>query len=237
MIHIDLHSPIILFSQLPALAEELGVELLKLKALTNSGKSVITEDISVGEGENSMSYHKGDILTDKELADLQTQGDTKISVPHLYGSEAVVWLCNFKQVECTAITSIDLKRDVFYEASGRQWIDISYAAARVESWNDRFARLKELDAPEIILRNEVRMLRERVEILESNRYGRPELHKDGTLCRALNDIGYSLLHGWDKEMLEEFERRNAKLEREREQAKAEAEANAESSETQEGEVN
>lgn len=214
MIKIELYKPVILFSQLPAAAEKLGIELEKLQTLANGG-CIITEDVAITSEDEPMAYAKYDLLPFGVLPDT--------SVPHLYGSEGVIWFCDEKGVELQSITAIDLPNTVYFEATDSQWLDLSESAAYVELYNDRVRRLSGLHAPEIILINETRMLREKIEILESNRYGKPMTHEDGTLRRALRDIGYSLVGGWDPEMLKEFERRKEEAARER--AKAEQEAN------------
>jgi hypothetical protein len=67
--------------------------------------------------------------------------------------------------------------------------------------NDRVTKLASLNVPKIILINERRMLKDKVEQLENNNYhGKVIRYNNGVAMRSLNDLGYSLLYGWDDGM-------------------------------------
>ena len=161
------------------------------------------------------------LLNDMNVLRKNENGELEIIPPekqkekesYIFGSEAVVALCEDRGVEITPLTKIDIPVSVVFECNPEAWYDISILAARVENRIHRVKRLTELQAPMIILKNEDRMLQEAVEILETN--GGPfkpvTRGETGRTMRSLSDVGYSLLDGWCPEMLAEFESRDAEL--------------------------
>lgn len=151
----------------------------------------------------------GPAMTPQEALD---NGYTK---DELYsGTDAIIQMCNeIGQPFENCITEVDVPVDFYYESCPVIWNDVCDLFARAENRNTRFKTLLDMNAPKIILRNEERMLRQYLEQLEHNnlqgRDGDEPLHrkhKDGRIYRALNDGGYSMIHGWDKEIVERRER-------------------------------
>lgn len=67
--------------------------------------------------------------------------------------------------------------------------DIRYLCNRIVYRNDRLRKLMEMNAPEIILRNEKRMLQEHVDALLANgTRGLPVVGRDGTPLQSLRDV-------------------------------------------------
>lgn len=103
-------------------------------------------------------------------------------------------------------------------------MDIIEFASSVARRNERLSRLSEMGMPAVIMKNEKRVLKEKVEALEHNNlHGNPIRHQDGTICRALNDVGYSLVNGWDAGMLLEFEKRSKEIEKRMEECACDTE--------------
>ena len=200
MINIHLAKPVLLDRQVEEVAPKLGLELEVAYKIAGCASSVLTED------ENGLE--KGSILVKPKDA----EGFTCI----LTGCDALIWLCEQKGIEIKPIADVIIPTDVFYKCNMGQWNDISWFTAAVSCRSNRFLRLMELGAPDIIMRNEYRILREDVQQLEANcirGIGRTrQRRKNGTMRRSLNDIGYSLLDGWSKEMLAEFARWEAEFE-------------------------
>ena len=78
-----------------------------------------------------------------------------------------------------------------------QLSDIVYLAKLLRDSNDRIPRLKELNAPYILVANECAHLCKKVECLEDNAHmPSPSKDLDGHVYASLHDIGYSILDGW-----------------------------------------
>lgn len=102
-----------------------------------------------------------------------------------------------------ALNHFELGADISAHATEDQVANITALAARVERLNNRYKSLARLEAPDVILMNEARMVRDAVEQLEDNSgtYS-PALDQNGVAYQSLKDIGYSLVTGWDKSVLE-----------------------------------
>ena len=78
-----------------------------------------------------------------------------------------------------------------------QLSDIVYLAKLLRDSNDRIPRLKELNAPYILVASECAHLCKKVECLEDNAHmPSPSKDLDGHVYASLHDIGYSILDGW-----------------------------------------
>ena len=125
----------------------------------------------------------------------------------LHSINAVKWLCQQKKIDIQPLTKISIPITVFRECDSDQWFDISDFYFALEMKNNGVNRLAELGAPEVIMDMETMELWKRVEMLETgmiNRDGRKWSH--GRIIRGLNDIGFSLIDGWDEGMNDYFEK-------------------------------
>lgn len=135
------------------------------------------------------------------------------------GPEAIIELCKKYDVKIAPITEVDIPTEFYFESCPKIWDDVCYLVARAENRSSRLGKLLELDAPSIIIMNETRMLEEYLETLEHNNlyvleYPDDPKHledKSGRIFRSLKDGGYSMVHGWDQEMLDKFEREYQKF--------------------------
>jgi hypothetical protein len=119
----------------------------------------------------------------------------------LYGSEAVLYLCSQKGVTEPCVEEVNIPGELFIRTKPGQWIDVCNLVYTLEMRNDRVTKLASLNVPKIILINERRMLKDKVEQLENNNYhGKVIRYNNGVAMRSLNDLGYSLLYGWDDGM-------------------------------------
>jgi hypothetical protein len=194
MIKISIWTPVLLNEQIDGLALLLRMDAADLSALVDARKVIFTEDTG--------SSKKYDIVS------MKTAQEAGIAEP-LTGSEAVVWLCRKKGVVCEPLTEVFIPFRVYEEARDKKWLDISAFAANVARRTERLERLTTVNIPYIIAVNEKRLLREAVQSLENNAYGKRR--KDGTVMRGLNDVGYSLLRGWDQALLDEWARQEAEF--------------------------
>jgi len=125
---------------------------------------------------------------------------------YLYGSEAVCYYRQSLGFPDVSITDIEID-DIVVEAEDFDTLyDILFLLNRVSMRNDRYRKLLEYGAPEIILWNEYRMLQEYVESLQDNNWcGHPVINRYNTanpdeepeweeeVRKSLADIGYSLV--------------------------------------------
>ena len=208
MLHFTLCKPIIIDTQVPMIAHDLGYDLSdlmdvlmysKVAVKTESGKYEIRSLTS--ESFISTNMHK-------------PAGD------QYYGPEAIINICKDANFEIHPLTEINVPVDVYYESCPIVWDDICFLFARAERRNSRLAKLIDMEAPEIILRNETRMLTEYIEMLEHNKLyawsggdAKQLTDKNGEVYRSLNDVGYSLITGWNNQKLEEFDKRSEEVDR------------------------
>lgn len=132
------------------------------------------------------------------------------------GTDGIERLCSIHSIDIRPVEKIELSLDVYYECCPLEWSDFCARAAEIESNCERYRKLVELKAPDIIIRAVSRQIRMSLERLEHNFPNDPDRQatEDGRVRRALNDIGYSLVDGWDAEMLEEFDRREREMQEE-----------------------
>lgn len=194
MIKIDLVRPIVMYKQIKGISLLTKVSEENLQKLVTCIKYIVTEDA------NGLS--KRHIIDEVEAS--RSGIDKKLL---LTGSEAVVWLLNDMSISEKVISSIEIPSDVFLEGM-RQWNDICSLCVAVEMKNNRTKNLIEIGAPDIVIRNEYRMLTEAVNMLEDTSWSNdPPVWPDGTIKRCLADVGYSLINGWDAGMIVEFKKR------------------------------
>lgn len=197
MISVNLATPVIFYKQLPGIAKKLDVDADFLKGFLTNARCYV-EDAG-----------KGEVLELDNSADTIT----KVVAAHekrFYGAEAIVEFAKSKGVDIPALNHFELGADISAHATEDQVANITALAARVERLNDRYKSLARLEAPDVILMNEARMVREAVEQLEDNSgtYS-PALDQNGTVYQSLKDIGYSLVTGWDKSVLEKDDKKSA----------------------------
>lgn len=139
---------------------------------------------------------------DNNVAHLTFNPDEK---PFLFGAEAVKMLLYesraFIPNFALPFTDIEIPFDVALACDPEQWYEITYLVGRLMNRCERIRKLKDLDAPIIIMLNEYRMLYEAVCALEHN-YKDSETHErvrrfNGKPFTSLNDVGYSMLTGFD----------------------------------------
>lgn len=197
MISVNLATPVIFYKQLPGIAKKLDVDADFLKGFLTNARCYV-EDAG-----------KGEVLELDNSADTIT----KVVAAHekrFYGAEAIVEFAKSKGVDIPALNHFELGADISAHATEDQVANITALAARVERLNDRYKSLARLEAPDVILMNEARMVREAVEQLEDNSGTyTPALDQNGTVYQSLKDIGYSLVTGWDKSVLEKDDKKSA----------------------------
>ncbi len=197
MISVNLATRVIFYKQLPGIAKKLDVDADFLKGFLTNTRCYV-EDAG-----------KGEVLELDNSADTIT----KVVAAHekrFYGAEAIVEFAKSKGVDIPALNHFELGADISAHATENQVANITALAARVERLNNRYKSLARLEAPDVILMNEARMVREAVEQLEDNSgtYS-PALDQNGVAYQSLKDIGYSLVTGWDKSVLEKNSNKDA----------------------------
>ena len=186
MIYVNLAAPIILTAQIPEIAEILDVEKEFLWKLVSFSTYAYAEKNS----------KRSIIALPKPAADF-TEAVAKYDKVY-YGAEAALKMAEDKGVKITALNRIELGADVFEETTPVQFKDISFMAAKIERLSTRIGRLVALNVPDVIYINECRLLRRYVQTLENNHsFSSPAKATDGHVLCSLNDIGYSLITGWD----------------------------------------
>ena len=197
MLSIKLAVPILLDRQLAELSDKLNMSLNELRQLAYTKSphlGIIFEDTDVHQKYDlielsTVSEVNDDTISYRHRTDL---GDT----PYYTGFEAVLWLCKEKGVPVKSITDVSIPDIVFSRCDSDQWYDISQAFFSVELRNNRTQRLASLNAPFLIMCNEIRSLYESVEILECGKIGGASRRwNHGRMIRGLNDVGYSLVEG------------------------------------------
>ena len=84
------------------------------------------------------------------------------------GAEGAKTYCWLMSIPFKSVTEIDVEDIVTSCDDINTLLDIIFLAARVNQRNERLKRLQELGAPEIIIRNECRMLQDYTEQLAHN---------------------------------------------------------------------
>ncbi len=142
---------------------------------------------------------------------------------YYYGSDALIVLCRLQNIDVSPISHISIPVIIFYEAGRTIWDDLSYFVAMIEEENAEYKQLLESSLPNIILFNKEKRLIDWVECLEHNDFSDIPTHfvllkgnsykdNNGRVLRSLNDIGCSLINGWDSEMKQVWEKRNEQTE-------------------------
>lgn len=203
MLHFTLCKPIILDTQVPQIAHDLGYDLNDLMDVLMYSKVAVKTE--------SGEYEIQSLTAESSVA----ANMSKPAGNQYYGPEAIINICKDANFEIHPLTEINVPVDVYYESCPMVWDDICFLFARAENRNFRLAKLIDMEAPEIILRNETRMLMEYIEMLEHNKlYSlsggdvKQFTDKNGEVYRSLNDVGYSLITGWTNQKLEEFDKRS-----------------------------
>lgn len=194
MLYFKLCMPMFIDTQIPEIAEKLNTKVVDMYDLLNGIKTLI---------KNSDGYSVVDLC----------ESDTFDEA--YFGPEAIIKLCEVNGVDVHPITEVDVPTEFYYESCNILWDDVCYLFARAENRSKRLEKLMEMGAPNIILRNEIRMLVEYLSVLEHNTLypwdsedDNEPTHlrsRDGRIYRALKDGGYSMVNGWDKELLEKRE--------------------------------
>lgn len=190
MIFVKLHHPVILRKQLPELAKQMNVEEKDLKdLLCNRSFYGVKADgcgmFTMPDASTQMSSYFNDF---EECA---------------FCSDAVVEYAKLKGVDAHPITEIILSYDLFDHYPQQTFDDVVALVRRVEERDTRVGRLDELNAPEVIKMNELRMVQEATEFLESNeQYGKSIVDSDGRILKSLKDVGWSLVNGAERKELE-----------------------------------
>ena len=200
MIRIDLCIPAYMPGQIHAIAADTGKEPREIEQVLYYAKHLAKKG-----GKSAEKY--------AALSEAEFQESGLPAEDVAMGSEAVRWLLDEKGSAIRGIDSVEIPADVYSETGYADWSDICHLCARVERRDARLRRLMEMGAPEIILRNEKRMLVEAVNALEDNGgRGRPVTWQDGTRVTCLRDVGFSLIEGWSGEKRAEFAERDARAE-------------------------
>ena len=155
MISVNLATRVIFYKQLPGIAKKLDVDADFLKGFLTNTRCYV-EDAG-----------KGEVLELDNSADTIT----KVVAAHekrFYGAEAIVEFAKSKGVDIPALNHFELGADISAHATEDQVANITALAARVERVNSRYKSLARLEAPDVNLMNEARMVREAVEQLEDN---------------------------------------------------------------------
>lgn len=199
MLYLKLCTPVIIDSQIPEIAKDYGLNESELYEVLNGSKLYFRKKDGTF-ADHAMTYVEAEEL-----------GLTEAN--SVFGVSAILQRCHEIGPELTTITEINIPADLYIRSCKLAWDDICYLFSRVENRNNRLQTLIECKAPKIILRNEERMLIDYIEQLEHNnlyrfRSDEPKhlLRADGRIYRALNDVGYSIIHGWDKEVQEQMEK-------------------------------
>ena len=194
MIHIDLPFPVILrgdFRKVNASLPDGMEQVLRFCAY------VFVKDGSVR------------VIDEKGFLDL-SGGDKELCS---IGPSGVIRAAGALGLAVPSRESIDLPSDLYWE-TGREWFDLSNLCARLEMKADRYRCLLDIGAPDIIMRNEGRMLCEAVWALEDNRSGKVAWG-DGSPVISLIQVGWDLSNGsWTAEKKAEIDRANAAIDQE-----------------------
>lgn len=189
MIYVKLHFPIILRKQLPGIAKQMNVPEKELEDLLTNRSFYATKD----EKNGVYAMPENNARLSAFLSGFKSPR---------FGSGAVIEYAKAKGVEVHPIKEIKLDYELFSRYPRQAFADIAYLAHCVEVRDSRAFRLDALNAPEVIIMNELRMLQEAVEVLEDNDLFGKHLSSDGRVLKSLRDIGWSLVNGSEREAVE-----------------------------------
>lgn len=189
MIYVKLHFPVILRKQLPGIAKQMNVPEKELEDLLTNRSFYATKD----EKNGVYAMPENNARLSAFLSGFKSPR---------FGSGAVIEYAKAKGVEVHPIKEIKLDYELFSRYPRQAFADIAYLAHCVEVRDSRAFRLDALNAPEVIIMNELRMLQEAVEVLEDNDLFGKHLSSDGRVLKSLRDIGWSLVDGSEREAVE-----------------------------------
>ena len=216
MLYLKLCKPMILDVQIPEIAKAYKLDESDLmKVLNCSAGYFYTED---------------GLLSDRPMTIQEAKEIGYDESSYIDGSSAIIRKCNeVGQPFESAVTEINVPVEFYYDSCTIVWDNVCYLFARVERQNSKLRTVLKINAPSIIQRNEERMFRKYLEELEHNHCHEKDRRdvclKDdnGMIFRSLNDGGFSMIHGWDKEILEKRERDFQEFMQEENMAESEAE--------------
>lgn len=192
MIYVSLHFPVILRKQLPEIAKQMDVPEKELK------------DLLVNRSFYAVKDGKPGVYAMPENLEGISVFFSGFQLPR-FGSEAVIEYAKTKGVEVLFIKEIKLGYELFTSYPQQTFDDVACLAHRVEMRDSRTFRLEAIHAPEVIMMNELRMLQEAVEVLESNDLCGKHLSDNGRILKSLRDIGWSLIDGSERKSVENNE--------------------------------
>ena len=199
MLYIKLASPVILHSKLQEIADKLGEPRLSIQ-------KVLLQSLLLNENGNGTFEY----LTEKEFNERMEDGTLQEYPVDRRGVDAILYMARKKGVEIPFISEIKIPSYVWERSSAWDWEGFAYMCYRIENRQDRLVRLRELGAPDVIVRNEIRMYYEAVWALDDNRYGEGFKRSDSKRYTSLLDIGFLLQEeDWT---LEEKERQKLEFE-------------------------
>lgn len=191
MIYIALPFPILPRTTLETVAYNLDEPLEEIKQVYSYAKYVDPE------------MHSGlKYLTEMELH------DTNLELDHTsMGTQGLLKLAEKKGRHIDVVRQIYIPAYVWEVFKAPYKSDIAYLIGRIEYKIDRYNRLEEMRAPEIIIRNESRLLEESFSSLVDNSeecgYNRVR-NRSNQYCFSLKDAKYSLLtYTWEDPRAEE----------------------------------
>ena len=204
MLYLKLCKPMILDVQIPEIMEKYKID----PSMTDDFYSVLNCSKYFVQSEDGPGFFETHAM---DINDIKSCGFEDRNI--LTGVDAIVGYCtqdggSFDDY----IKEINVPVEFYYESCSIVWDNVCYLFARVERQNSKLRTVLKINAPSIIQRNEERMLRKYLEELEHNHCHEKDRRdvclKDdnGMIFRSLNDGGFSMIHGWDKEILEERER-------------------------------
>lgn len=186
MFSVKLNAPVLFRKQLPMISEALHVD------------EKVLEDFMTVSAFYGVKDGKGTIVPIKKT-DTVVHIDYKAYDSYYFVVDAILQYAKDIDASVTlpVITEIELGTDVFKKMAPDQLSDIVYLAKLLRDSNDRIPRLKELNAPYILVASECAHLCKKVECLEDNAHmPSPSKDLDGHVYASLHDIGYSILDGW-----------------------------------------
>lgn len=191
MIYIALPFPILPRTTLETVAYNLDEPLEEIKQVYGYAKYVDPEMRS------GLKY-----LTEMELH------DNDLKLDHTYmGTQGLLKLAEKKGRYIDVVRQIYIPAYVWEVFKAPYKSDIAYLMGRIEDRIKRYNRLEEMGAPEIIVRNESRLLEEGLSSLVDNSeecgYNRVR-NRNAQYCYSLKDAKYSLLtYTWEDPRAEE----------------------------------
>ena len=183
MYSLNLVFPVMLSDELARIAEATGCSSEQICGIAGGNASQLGVVIPAEDRRRKT----GAVLREEKRNDSPDMPALSEGDVVLTGAAAVLWLCRLKDCHPRFITRISIPDDMFSVCDASRWYALSSAFFEVSHVNARLARLAELHAPDIILRNEIGMLWKAVDALE---YGTDKGFG------GLNAIGYSLMCGW-----------------------------------------